>query len=425
MDLGLERINALLASLGNPQDSLRVIHVAGTNGKGSVCAYVASVLRHAGHTVGRFNSPHLLEPHDSIHVNDGPVTREEYDSTQAEVQKVNDREKLAATSFEQLVATALCIFQQHRLDWVVIEVGLGGTLDATNVFKHPRMTIITSIGWDHAAVLGGSIESIALAKAGIMKPGRPVVIAPQEEPVARAALTQHAESIGAPWIETKAAEWDNTRQQQMKLAYPTQQGWTVEAHYNVSLRGDYQRANSAAAVTALLWLKQLGEIELAEQALQAGMAQTRWPGRLNYIEQPGWPSILVDGAHNPPAARALREYVDQIKTASSPVVWIIGVTSGKDIREMLTILLRPKDIVLAVPFSQPSGMPWISSVAPPEIVKEAKHHVQKAESYNGLSAAVQAAEKIQLEGIQSEKPLIVLCGSLYLVADFYRLLRNS
>ncbi|KAI8145574.1 Mur ligase [Fennellomyces sp. T-0311] len=363
MDLGLERIQSLLNALGNPQDQLRVIHVAGTNGKGSVCAYTASVLRQLGLAVGRFNSPHLLEPHDSIQINNSPVSKDEYKNTCAHVERVNNENQLAASSFEQLVASALCIFRNHKLDWVVIEVGLGGALDATNVFKQPNMTVVTAIGWDHAGILGGTIESIAQAKAGIMKQGCPAVFAPQDDPSVLNTLVKYAETVGAPWKLVKEAEWEGDGACRLDL--------NGQVHrYPVPLRGDYQRANSAAAVTALVWLRDVGEIQFTETQLQEGMAATRWPGRLEHIPKPivnglELPSILVDGAHNPPATRALRKHVDYLCPQS--VIWIIGATTGKDIDEMLQILLRPQDTVLAVPFSQPDGMPWIQCVSPTEI----------------------------------------------------------
>ncbi|KAI9492134.1 Mur ligase [Zychaea mexicana] len=364
MDLGLERIQSLLKALGDPQDQLQAIHVAGTNGKGSVCAYTASVLRQLGLTVGRFNSPHLLEPHDSIHVNDGPVSKTEYERTCAHVEHVNKEHQLSASPFEQLVAAALCIFSEHKLDWIVIEVGLGGTLDATNVFKQPKITIITAIGLDHAAILGGTIESIAKAKAGIMKSGCRAVLAPQEEPNVVETLIDEAHRVGAPYKLAKEAERDGA-DGAFRL--------DLDEHlyrYTVPLRGDYQRANSATAITALTWLRETGDVQFTDEQLKEGVARTRWPGRLEHIPSGvvkgiKLPSILVDGAHNPPATRALRKYVDSLNPQT--VVWVIGVTSGKNIDEMLQILLRPQDTLFAVPFSQPVGMPWIQSVPPSEI----------------------------------------------------------
>ncbi|KAI9268075.1 Mur ligase [Phascolomyces articulosus] len=412
MDLGLDRINKLLNALGNPQDQLKVIHVAGTNGKGSVCAYTSSVLRQLGFTVGRFNSPHLLEPHDSIHMNDDAVSKEEYKRVLAHVGSVNDDQQLSASLFEQLVATALCIFSNHKLDWAVIEVGLGGSLDATNVFKQPKVTIVTAIGWDHAGILGNTMEAIAQAKAGIMKPGCRVVLAPQEEDGVMETLVQHAEKLNAPYKLVKEAEKGENNTFQLALNGHIYQ-------YSVPLRGDYQRANSAAAVTALAWLRETGDIQFNDDQLRVGMAAAYWPGRLeeippSVIRGNSLPSILVDGAHNPPATRALRKYVDTLDAQN--IVWIMGMTTGKDIDGMLKILLRPQDTVFAVPFTQPEDMPWIHCVSPTEIQDAANMYVQHSQTFDDLWSCLQA--------LPSSASHVVMCGSLYLVADFFRLLKE-
>lgn len=417
MDLGLERIQTLLRALNTPQDTFKVIHVAGTNGKGSVCAYMTSVLRQAGLSVGRFNSPHFLEPHDSIYVNDSPVTKQEYEATCDYVSKVNNEQHISATSFEQLVATALCLFRDHQVKWIVMEVGLGGALDATNVFEKPKMTIVTSIGMDHAAVLGGTIQSIAAAKAGIMKPNCPAVIAPQNESCALDTLIDYANKVNAPYRLARAA----TRVKSESSSTTTYQlDDTIE--YSVSLRGDYQRENSATAVMALLWLKENGDISMTMDMLQAGMAKTRWPGRLDYIASPMFqgqslPPMLIDGAHNIPAAKALRHYIDDLDPTR--VLWLLGVTAGKDISEMLSVLLRPNDTVLAVPFSQPQGMPWIHSTPPSEICQHAIKIVPDARPLDTIQAALKMIPTLE------SYSLVVLCGSLYLVADFYRLLDRN
>ncbi|KAI7881094.1 FolC bifunctional protein [Lichtheimia hyalospora FSU 10163] len=418
MDLGLERIQTLLRALDTPQDTFKVIHVAGTNGKGSVCAYITSVLRQAGLCVGRFNSPHFLEPHDSIYINDNPVSKQQYETTCDYVSKVNNEQHISATSFEQLVATALCLFRDHQVEWIVIEVGLGGTLDATNIFEKPKMTIITSIGMDHAAVLGGTIQSIAAAKAGIMKPNCPAIIAPQNESSALDTLTDYANKVNAPYRLVRAASWVQGSSSSTCRLDDTPD--TIE--YSISLRGDYQRENSATAVKALLWLQEKGDISFTMDMLQSGMARTRWPGRLDYIATPQFkgqslPPMLIDGAHNIPAAKALRQYIDNLDP--SRVLWLLGVTAGKDISEMLSVLLRPNDTVLAVPFSTPQGMPWIHSTPPREICDHAMEIVSDARPLESVQAALNIIPSLE------SYSLVVLCGSLYLVADFYRLLDNN
>ncbi|KAG0175502.1 hypothetical protein DFQ28_000075 [Apophysomyces sp. BC1034] len=422
IDLGLERIHRLLAAVGDPHKRLKVVHVAGTNGKGSVCAYIASVLQHHGLRVGRFNSPHLLEPRDSIQIDGEPVDQSKFEHACAYIKEMNAQHLLDATMFECLVASALWLLDQARVDVAVIEVGLGGDEDATNVFEQPLMTIITAIGWDHAGMLGGSILSIARAKAGIMKEGCPVVIAPQDdEPQALKLLVRQAEDLGAPCVVAKAA---TASKGGLCLDQQVDEDRHIQYDYTIGLHGDYQRANSATAVVALDWLSRRGTFRLDREQFQQGMAQTRWPGRLDWVAHRSLdplPEILVDGAHNPPATRALREYIDQVTTQRGlgRVLWIIGATAGKDVNSILSHLLRPTDIVFSVPFSQPAGMSWIQSIPTQEIADQAKTMAAQAQACSTLTNALKNAGAMY----RPDQDLVVLCGSLYLVADLYRLLR--
>ncbi|KAI9027313.1 Mur ligase [Phycomyces nitens] len=440
MDLGLERIKALLTALGNPQDRLKAVHVAGTNGKGSICAYISSVLHQHNITVGRFNSPHLLEPRDSIRVNEELITQEVYVNACKHIQAVDTKAGTRATSFECQVATALWLFDQLKLDVVVIEVGMGGKLDATNVFEVPLVSVLTPIGWDHAGMLGGSIESITEAKAGIIKPNCPVVISPQEDPSILKVIISYAQELGAPCVCVQSAECISQTNHGMlcHLEYVAQntlthESWNIKHEYPIPLNGDYQRSNSATAVTVLDWLSRLDTLPnftLDPDLLKLGMERTSWPGRLDWItpethpklKRPDWDllSVLVDGAHNPPATSALRIHVDSLcsKYHLSRVIWILGATMGKDVKAMVKSLVQPNDIVYSVPFSQPTGMPWINSVDPIEISDCAKDIAAESEGFKSLDNALLKASSVVRHG----RDLVVLCGSLYLVADFYRLL---
>ncbi|KAL0081540.1 Mur ligase [Phycomyces blakesleeanus] len=440
MDLGLGRIKALLNALGNPQEKLKVVHVAGTNGKGSICAYISSVLHQHEISVGRFNSPHLLEPCDSIRINEEPITQNTYVNACKHIQAVDTGAGTHATSFECQVATALWIFDQMKLDVVVIEVGMGGELDATNVFSTPLVSILTPIGWDHAGMLGGSIESITKAKAGIIKPGCPVVISPQDDPIVLDILVSCAQNLESPCVCVQSAECISQTNHGMmcRLDYVaentlTHESWNVNHEYPIPLNGDYQRSNSATAVTVLDWLSRLDTLpnfKLDFDKLKLGMQKTTWPGRLDWItpethpklKRSDWdiPSVLVDGAHNPPATNALRIHVDSLcsKYHLSRVIWILGATMGKDIEVMLKTLVQPNDIVYSVPFSQPSGMPWINCVNPMDISDCAKTLAAESQGFQSLHDALVKASSVLRHG----RDLVVLCGSLYLVADFYRLL---
>lgn len=422
MNFGLERIHSLLDALDRPDEGTKIIHVAGTNGKGSTCAYMASVLLTCGYTVGRFNSPHLLEPRDSINVNGEPISQAAYNEAVNRVAELN--KSIGASSFECLVGAAFYAFHKAQVEFVVLEVGLGGLLDATNAIRSPVMTVITVIGMDHAAILGNTIEKIALAKAGIMKPGCPVVIAPQDNTTSVSeTLMHHAQETGCPY---KLVHPATTLSNSTGVCELDCEG----THYTYAIRlcGDYQRMNSATAVTALDWLKRLGVIRMSEQQLADGMKQTKWPGRLDWVEKEANPllanynlnKVLVDGAHNLPAAIALRHYIDSLEEAER-VIWIMGSTEGKDIRDMLKTLIGEKDILISTPFSQPEGMPWIQCVAPQAILDDVTTSSSSSDSNKVATSGLE--EALSIAGKRSEgKDVIVLCGSLYLVADLYRLL---
>ncbi|KAI8644148.1 Mur ligase [Parasitella parasitica] len=407
MNFGLERIHSLLEALGRPDERTQIVHVAGTNGKGSVCAYIASVLGTCGYSVGRFNSPHLIEPRDSINVNGQAVSQLLYDEAFAHVHQLNKKGAIGASSFECLVGAAFYVFDKAKLDFVVLEVGLGGLLDATNAIRHPAMTVITAIGLDHAHILGHTLEEIATAKAGIMKTECPVVIAPQDSNNVLDTLIRHADKTGAPYKVVQPSEF--IRSDICQLDFDQ-----VHYTYPIRLVGDYQRMNSATAVTALDWMYRMKLITMTPEQLAVGMKETRWPGRLDWVTigKYGLHQILVDGAHNPPATIALREYIDSL--AKSRVIWIIGSTAGKDLHAMMQELIQPQDAVFAVTFTQPAGMPWIKSSSPSDIAKEAAQ-AQYVECCSGLDDALHKAGKMF-----TENDVAVLCGSLYLVADLYR-----
>ncbi|KAI8374829.1 Mur ligase [Blakeslea trispora] len=410
MNFGLERIHQLLDALERPDTKVKIVHVAGTNGKGSVCAYIASVLSSCGYRVGRFNSPHLIEPRDSMVINDQPVSESDYQRAMRHVGQINT--SIGASSFELLVAAALYLFQEHQVDFVVLEVGLGGLLDATNAIREPVMTLITSIGLDHASILGHTIEAIATAKAGIMKQGTPVVIAPNTKQVEHTLIAYATEH--------------NVEYRLAPKAHFTEPGWAQLGawRYPIPLLGDYQLENSAAAVTALAWMHERGLIDLTPARLVNGMQKTRWPGRLDWVRSDQYPSlldrygltrVLVDGAHNPPAIHALRQFIDQ-ELKDQPILWIVGITEGKEVHEMLQVLIQPQDRLVAVPFQTPEGMPWIQAMSPQQIVS----HV----AVGTCSTAGSLEEGLhQIQSWMQPNRAVVLCGSLYLVADLYRLLK--
>ncbi|ASC70082.1 Dihydrofolate synthase/folylpolyglutamate synthase [Halomicronema hongdechloris C2206] len=359
VNLGLARIEQLLARLGHPEKQVPLVHVAGSNGKGSVCAYLSSVLTQAGYRVGRYTSPHLVSWRERLCINERPIAAADLSAVLAQVEAVIPPSQEMPTQFEVLTAAAWLYFAQQAVDVAVVEVGLGGRLDATNVCEHPLVTVITSLSREHWQRLGPTLADIAREKAGILKPGCPAVIGPlpaDAKAVVAARLAEldcpaiwpaPARDLGQGWAAV-AGHHDGAVGQGEEEFIPSP--W----RYRLPFPGPHQLINSALAIATLRCLQAQGWA-IAEAAMTTGLAQARWPGRLQWLtwqddRGQGWP-LLVDGAHNPAAAMALRAYVDSLELA--PVGWLMGMLVTKDHRDIFQALLRPGDHLHLVPVARP------------------------------------------------------------------------
>ena len=329
--LGLERIARLLDALGRPQDSLRFVHVAGTNGKGSTCAMIESGLRAAGQRTGLFTSPHLAEPTERIRISGQAISSARFADAFDQVHRAVEGLLAAGeldwhtTYFETVTAMALAVFAAETVDRVVLEVGLGGRLDATNVVQ-PELCVITPVDFDHESFLGRSLEAIAGEKAGILKPGAPAVFARQRPEAAR-VLEARARELAIPVART--AEW---RIEDLQLdARGSRFGLSGERrlHIHCPLAGEHQVENAVAAAAALV------RLGVADAAIEAGIASAEWPGRLERVSER--PEIILDGAHNPAGARALAAYIGRFY-AGRRVRLIFGTMRDKAVDEIAGIL---------------------------------------------------------------------------------------
>jgi dihydrofolate synthase / folylpolyglutamate synthase len=339
--LGLERIATVLEALGNPQQRGRFVHVAGTNGKGSTCAMIESALRAAGIATGLFTSPHLVEPTERIRIGGMPVSADGFTAAFERVHGCAEELlrtgaiDLHPTYFETVTAMAFLLFEQLGAGVVALEVGLGGRLDATNVVR-PQVAVITPVDFDHEAYLGRSLETIASEKAGILKAGAPAVFAAQR-PEADAKLTARAAELDAP--VTRSAEWQvcDVEAHRAHTRFRLRRG-DQELHIHCPLPGAHQIENARTAAAALALL------EVPAAAIEKGIARTRWPGRLERVAE--HPEIILDGAHNPAGARALRAYIEQFYSGRQ--VWLIyGAMRDKAVAEMAGILFPVADQVIA------------------------------------------------------------------------------
>lgn len=388
--LGLENPRRLAQLFDNPQHKLRFIHVAGTNGKGSVCSMLANIYREAGYRVGLFTSPHLIQFGERIQVDACPIPDQHL------VALVNDiREALTTlptnqhpTFFEVVVVLALLHFERERCEVVIWETGMGGRLDATNIVT-PELSVITNVSLDHQKWLGATIEAIATEKSGIIKPGIPVVHG-LGEGTARGVVERQAQECGS----TCVAVPDET---------------PLEADISVGLPGAHQRHNAALVWQAITLLAK--RFPVSTQIRRKGLETVTWPGRLQSISVTGG-TILLDGAHNEASVRTLCEHL-QSHYSNHEIAFVLGVLEDKGIDSWLGNLVALADTFEIVPVA--SGR----SLTPEEVANKlvALKPSVRVQIFTETALALEAALK--------SASLVVVCGSIYLVGEALGLLRDG
>lgn len=326
---GLRRVRELLQRLGNPQDGLRFIHVAGTNGKGSVCACLASVLETAGYRVGLNTSPHLERFHERIRVNGEEIPDRALGAVMKRVRPAAEAMPEHPTEFELITAAAFLHFLERRCDIVILETGLGGALDASNVIDVPELAVLTAMGMDHAALLGPTLRDIAAAKAGIVKPGG-AVVSRGGCPEADAEFHRVCGERGAELTELDLSRL-TVRRLGLEGAMFSFAPWE---NLTIPLAGAYQTENAALALTALECLREKGW-HIPEEAIRRGLASVRWPGRFEVLGRD--PVFLLDGAHNAHGMRAAVESLRALFPGQRLTV-LLGIMADKDVEEMVDLL---------------------------------------------------------------------------------------
>ena len=364
MKPGLDAIRGTCAALRDPQKSFSAIHVAGTNGKGAVCAMLDAALRANGLRVGRYTSPHLVKLNERFFLDGAPIGDDVLSAAAEKVAKIAPDD---LTFFEALTAVAFLVYADAKVDYAVLETGLGGRLDATNVCV-PELCVITRIGLDHCDWLGDTVEKIASEKAGIIKPHVPVVLG-ENLPEVRAVVEARAREVGAPFF------------------YAPDVASAADVPRDFSLAGTFNREN---AVTALAALKVLGKGDAS------GFADVVWPGRFQRVE-----NFIIDGAHNPPAAHALAEALRELHL-SEPLALIAGFCGDKDVGEVLLILAPFVKKGYAVRTNNPR------SLSAEETAEKMRAAGIDAVAAPSLAAAI---------GSASSAPRALICGSLFLAGE--------
>ncbi len=403
---GLKKIEKLLEYLDNPQNKLKIIHVGGTNGKGSVCAILGSILINAGFKVGVNTSPHLSEFTERIQINGEQISKDKvvkYANLLEEIrERINSETKYGyATYFEVVTAMALKYFADNNVDYVILEVGLGGTYDATNIVT-PVITVLTSIALDHTEHLGNTLTSIAENKAGIIKTNSPVLTSNTSpevlDVIIKTCKSQKSEcyQIGKD-ISTKLLE---SNLNGVKFNYSGLNFDFSELH--VPLLGVHQMENASLAVGVLDILRTQKEVNISEQTIRDGLEKTYWPGRLEIIQKS--PLVLLDGAHNPAGAKALRESLKSFEYKDLYLVF--GCSEEKNIKNLVSELIP---LAKKIFITQAN----IRRAATPDLI------LKQIEDYNLEKAVVlpvKSAVNIAQEQADNDD-LICICGSLFIVGE--------
>lgn len=396
IDLGLDRVRCALDRLASPHERFRVFHVAGTNGKGSTAAMVEAVLRASGYRVGLYTSPHLVDFTERIRVDGRTIPEEEVVERVAALRSTLSTACIELTFFELVSVLAFDVFARSRVEVAVVEVGLGGRLDATNVTT-PVASAITTIAHDHETYLGATLEAIAGEKAGIMKPGVPVVIG-HVPPVASERLAAEAARVGAPPLFLGREVTVQENAQGFDVVCATR-AWR---DLRLGLLGRFQRANAAVALQMLEC--GAGSFPVSEAAVRTGLETVRWPGRLDVVSSE--PLVILDGAHNPASAAVLAEEIRHLRCGRR-VRLVFGAMRDKDWGGMWRAL-RPvvDDVVCTAPRS--------SRALAPDLLAEAVRSdvpVRVCASPGDAMAELVAGA--------SPTDLILVTGSLFLVGDVY------
>mgnify|MGYP003896066561 FL=1 len=409
---GLVRVQNLLRRLGNPEKNLKAIHVAGTNGKGSVSTMISYILEKSGYDVGMYTSPHLENYNERIKINNKDISDEEFATAGEKIikacQECVENNEEHPTVFEFLTAMALLYFDEQSVDFVVLEVGLGGRYDATNVIENPLLSVITSISMDHMDVLGDSIESIAFEKAGIIKKNCSTVLFFPNNKVYN-IIKSVCESLNSQLYYVSDMHIQNVRHSIEGITFSINTDFYSYKDLKVSLIGEHQIYNTALVLLAVEVLRNKG-IEISEENVRIGLEECYWPGRLEIVGKN--PLVLLDGAHNEEGALALAKAFEQYFHDQN-ITLLIGVLKDKPYELMLKQLLPyASKVVLTEPNS--------SRKLP---IDELEKTAVKYSSYIYQNADIAQAYELALK-LTNEKDVLCCAGSLYLIGEIKKMIKK-
>ena len=403
MNFGLERTRKLMEYLGNPHKKLKFIHIAGTNGKGSTSAMVAEILKEAGYKVGLYTSPFIEEFEERIQINSVNIPKERLcevvEKVSKAVEKVEKDGLGDPTEFEIITAAMFLYYYEEKVDIAVIEVGLGGKLDSTNILD-PILTVITSISYDHVGILGNTLREIATEKAGIIKEGIPLVLYPVEEEAKEAILNvTKIRNCEVNFVESNEAEF--IRVSKEKRIYQIVRYNNEE--YKLPLLGTHQVINFSVVMKIIELLGRLG-YKVTNKNVKVALENVVWKGRMEVIYNN--PYVLLDGAHNLGRIEKLKESLNKYFTYTK-LILIIGILGDKDVEHMLKEIIPSAEEVITVTPNSPRAMSAIELKGKIEEISE-----KKVSAFENYEDAFKYAKQIS-----NEDDMILICGSLYMIGD--------
>lgn len=414
MRLGLDNIKKLLELLGNPQNNLKIIHVAGTNGKGSTCSFISSILKESGYKVGLYTSPFLETFTERIRVNGENIREEEVGKI---VSLIKEKIEIMVsegysypTEFEIVTAMAFYYYNQEKVDFVALEVGLGGRYDATNVIDKPVVSAITSISLDHTGILGDTLGKIAFEKGGIIKEDCPTIVYPQQEEASEVIKNICAEKK-SKYIECDFKNIEIKSSNINSQIYNCNINGKELRDLEIKLIGDHQIKNSIVALNVIEYLNDIKITNISEENIRKGLLETKWPGRIEKISEN--PMFIIDGAHNEEGAKSLANSIDKYFENKNKIL-VIGMLEDKDIDSVLDLLIPKFNKVITTTPDNPRAI-------------DANKLKEKIERYNievtckpNIKEAVDYALKIS-----NKDDVIISAGSLYMIGNVRTIIVNK
>ncbi|EQK44970.1 bifunctional FolC family protein [[Clostridium] bifermentans ATCC 19299] len=414
MRLGLDNIKKLLELLGDPQNNLKIIHVAGTNGKGSTCSFISSILKESGYKVGLYTSPFLETFTERIRVNGENIREEEVGKI---VSLIKEKIEIMViegysypTEFEIVTAMAFYYYNQEKVDFVALEVGLGGRYDATNVIDKPVVSAITSISLDHTGILGDTLGKIAFEKGGIIKEDCPTIVYPQQEEASEVIKNICAEKK-SKYIECDFKNIEIKSSNINSQIYSCNINGKELSDLEIKLIGDHQIKNSIVALNVIEYLNDIKITNISEENIRKGLLETKWPGRIEKISEN--PMFIIDGAHNEEGAKSLANSIDKYFENKNKIL-VIGMLEDKDIESVLDLLIPKFNRVITTTPDNPRAI-------------DANKLKEKIERYNievTCKPNIKEAVDYALE-ISNKDDVIISAGSLYMIGNVRTIIVNK